>query len=336
MLFSVIIPVYNVEKYLEECLESVVGQASAFNTEILLIDDGSTDKSGVICDRYALVYPDFVRVFHKPNQGLLLTRRFGYERAKGDYIINLDSDDTLESGALEALESAIERERPDMILYNYSLYDGIEKSKGTESIFTEQKFIKITKQDIYKEFLVSNNVVSICIKCFRRDCLDLKKDYLPFSRISNGEDSLQTLELLEHANKFIYLNEALYNYRMESGMTAKFDANYYTGFKTIVRLIEKEKDSWNLEDYEERISIKVLFTAARAITQSRFGKWENSRQHREFLEKIEKDDLFRRYIPYLQADKQYLQKDHYILLKLLKNKQARMIIWLLQLKNRMG
>ena len=97
MLFSIVVPVYNVEKYLDECLKSIITQitGSEFKAEVILVDDGSTDSSGAICDAYAEKYSESVKVFHKKNEGLLQTRRYGLEKAKGEYIINCDSDDCL-------------------------------------------------------------------------------------------------------------------------------------------------------------------------------------------------------------------------------------------------
>ena len=106
MLFSVVIPVYNVEKYLDECINSIIEQSKVIDNdlEVLLIDDGSTDNSGSICDSYENKYPDLIRVFHKENEGLLATRRYGFKRANGKYIVNCDSDDLLETGMLLKLK----------------------------------------------------------------------------------------------------------------------------------------------------------------------------------------------------------------------------------------
>ena len=86
MLFSIVIPVYNVEKYLNECVESILQQVNTINNdcEILLIDDGSTDSSPILCDMYEEKYPGLIKVFHKENQGLLATRRYGFKRTCGE------------------------------------------------------------------------------------------------------------------------------------------------------------------------------------------------------------------------------------------------------------
>ena len=109
MLFSIVVPVYNVEKYLQECLDSIIKQILQMSEacEIILVDDGSTDSSGKICDRYKTMYPDIIRVFHNSNHGLLMTRRFGYKKAKGEYIVNCDSDDLLELDFFKTLVKTI-------------------------------------------------------------------------------------------------------------------------------------------------------------------------------------------------------------------------------------
>ena len=118
MLFSIVIPVYNVEKYLNECVESILQQVNTINNdcEILLIDDGSTDSSPILCDMYEEKYPGLIKVFHKENQGLLATRRYGFKRTCGEYIINCDSDDLLEYSMLESVKKIIEKyNNPDKV-----------------------------------------------------------------------------------------------------------------------------------------------------------------------------------------------------------------------------
>lgn len=110
MLFSIVVPVYNVEKYIEDCLESIIYQIdNEKNYEIILVDDGSTDRSGLICDEYQRRHPNFIMVYHNTNHGLLWTRRFGFKQAKGDYVINCDSDDLLEDEALVKLKKIVKK-----------------------------------------------------------------------------------------------------------------------------------------------------------------------------------------------------------------------------------
>lgn len=107
-LTSVIVPVYKVERYLEECVDSILAQTYT-NLEVILVDDGSPDNSGAICDRYAAEYPERVRVVHKPNGGLSSARNAGLDVARGEYIAFIDSDDkilpTMFAESVDALNS---------------------------------------------------------------------------------------------------------------------------------------------------------------------------------------------------------------------------------------
>lgn len=114
-LFSIIIPVYNVETYLKECVESVLSQQFS-SYEILLVDDGSTDFSGQICDAYAAKYPQ-IQVFHQKNGGLSEARNTGIRNSKGEYLVFIDSDDKIYPDSLRHLQNVIVKQnRPDFII----------------------------------------------------------------------------------------------------------------------------------------------------------------------------------------------------------------------------
>lgn len=337
ILFSIVIPVYNVEKYIQDCIESIIPQIQSSNSrsEILLIDDGSTDSSGKICDEIKKLYPNYIKIFHKENEGLLATRRFGYQRALGEYIINCDSDDLLELGMIRSLENAIKKyNSPDIIVFNYYRYES-EKSKKIvkENIFTVEKECFVSKDEILKEFMRGHNIVSLCGKVVNRSCIDIYHNYESFGKLSTGEDTLQSIEFFSTANTFLYLNEAFYDYRRGSGMTSKFDSNYYFTFKVIFEEIQKKKNSWMLNDFESLFAIKVLQTAGRAITQSRFADWKSFHEQKDYLKKIRNDKMLIDNLVYLQRVAGFLQKDHYILLKLFEKRFYNLVCLLLRIKN---
>lgn len=336
MLFSIVIPVYNVETYLDECLHSILSQATEFKgeCELLLIDDGSTDRSGKICDEYLEKYPEIIRVFHNTNHGLLWTRRFGFKQVQGDYVINCDSDDLLENEALERLNSVVKKYKyPDIVIYNHNSYDGKNKTIAFKDIFTTGQDCVVEKEAVLKEYLSRHSIVSVCGKMVKRTCIDVNRDYANFGRISTGEDTLQSIEFFSNAKTFVYLNQVIYDYRCGSGMTGKFDENYYFTFKRIFEEIEKQKNNWNLVDFDKLFAVKVLQTAGRAITQSRYKKWESMRTQMEYLKQIREDDMFQKNISYLDMIREKLQKDHVILLKLLQNEMYVMICMMLNVKN---
>lgn len=117
MMVSVVVPVYNVEKYLKKCVDSILAQTYS-DYEIILVDDGSTDSSGAICDSY--IRNDNIRVIHKKNSGLGMARNSGIEIAKGDYIAFLDSDDYWSPDALELLMSGIQKYGADTCIGGYT------------------------------------------------------------------------------------------------------------------------------------------------------------------------------------------------------------------------
>ena len=113
---SVIIPVFNVEAYLPMCIESVLSQTFK-NLEVILIDDGSTDTSGQICDNYAM-RDSRIRVFHKKNEGQSIARNLGLEQSRGKYILYLDSDDCyIESDCIYKLFNVMEKDKYDFVLF---------------------------------------------------------------------------------------------------------------------------------------------------------------------------------------------------------------------------
>lgn len=123
MLFSIIIPVYKTEKYLHKCISSIINQNFS-NYEIILIDDGSPDNSGAICDDYALKYNN-VKVIHQDNKGVSSARNRGIIESKGEYILFLDSDDKLNNGSLEFFNYIIQKNNSDIVISSYSINNNI-------------------------------------------------------------------------------------------------------------------------------------------------------------------------------------------------------------------
>ena len=137
-LFSILVPVYNVESYIREALDSILAQESN-DYEVILIDDGSTDSSGSICDEYQNKYPDKFFVTHKKNEGLIAARREGIRQAKGVYSVFLDSDDMLEKNCLHKLREIINSQKDlDVVIYGFSyLYMDTQQKVPGATVFKE-------------------------------------------------------------------------------------------------------------------------------------------------------------------------------------------------------
>lgn len=167
-MISVIIPVYNVEKYLEKCINSVLNQ-SYEDFEIILVDDGSTDNSGVICDKYSEIKK--VKVIHKENGGLADARNVGIDNSNGEYITFLDSDDYIKNDYLNSLYSIAIETKSDIVISKFkNFYEGQEFSEDEKKDF---KCSVVSKEECYRKMLLQDEIdVSATAKLYARYIFD--------------------------------------------------------------------------------------------------------------------------------------------------------------------
>ena len=201
-LLSIIVPVYNVKPYLKKCVESIINQTYT-NLQIILVDDGSTDGSQNICDEFAQKDSRIV-VIHKENGGLSTARNMGMDKAKGEYIAFVDSDDWLEPNMYEALISQLEKHEADIVACSFYECKGDEKkavgdSKNIRVIDTEEIFIN--KNQL--RFLVWNKV-------FRRSFVEEMR-FVPGQVY---EDFHFCRQVFLKTKRLVYLDVPFYNYRI--------------------------------------------------------------------------------------------------------------------------
>lgn len=204
-MISVIIPVFNVELFLQSCLESVKAQTLK-DFEAILVDDGSSDSSGAICDAYARADNRF-RVVHQPNQGVSAARNRGLDHAKGDYVYFVDADDEMRPEALEHLYHAITQGEYDIAASGYSL---VRNGEETDQCMTAGSPPMIFSGDevLYK-LLVDGSFV--CYTCWNKLITRKLIADLRFTDIKQ-EDFLFCGQLSLRLGAVIYLNESLYRY----------------------------------------------------------------------------------------------------------------------------
>ena len=240
MLISVIIPVYNVEEYLHYAIESLEKQTYK-NFEIILVNDGSTDDSGKLCDEYSEKYSN-VRVFHKENGGLSDARNFGVQKAKGEFITFLDPDDYLEAYSLELLADIQEKHNCDIVSTRVKateLYNVYSNHYLTEENF---KNVVIMDRDVFLEEAFYDKVatVSACGKLYRKSILEIP---FPIGRIY--EDLYIISEHVGKANKIVHTPIQIYNYYKRQGsiVNSKFTSKQYDFFNAIAynRQVIREK-----------------------------------------------------------------------------------------------
>ncbi len=237
-LVTVVLPIYNVDKYLDECIESITGQTYR-DLEIILIDDGSTDSCPIICDNWAK--RDLrIRVVHKENEGQGIARNVGLQMANGEYVCFFDSDDYIDLSAIEKLYAIASAEKSDIVVF------------GLNSVDSERKLIasfppKVGRRDycgeevlndFFPEFLAPDPngdgsrlfYMSSCLLMYSTELIK-KADWKYVSeREIISEDVYSLLSLFKHVNKVSVLPEALYNYRKN-----------YASFSNVYRADRYEK-----------------------------------------------------------------------------------------------
>lgn len=203
-LISVIIPVYNVEKYLDRCLESVVNQTYK-NLEIILVDDGSTDSSGIKCDEYA-VNDNRIKVLHKSNGGLSDARNAGTAICKGEYITYVDSDDWINLNLVEHLYNNLTNADADISIGLFQkAYDGVDVKPCQDEIGIYEYSGKEAVRQLY---VFASFSVHACGKLYKRSIFD--EICYPKGKIY--EDEFTTYKVLWAANKVVITDEKLYFY----------------------------------------------------------------------------------------------------------------------------
>lgn len=234
MKYSIILPIYNVEKYLSPCIESILAQTCK-DYEIILVDDGSKDSSGKICDEYASKY-EFIKVIHKPNGGLSDARNVGLKAAAGEYIFFIDSDDyLLDNKVLERFEK-MTVSNPDVVSFGSIKWF---ESDGSVSIYANNLSVSTESNrvsDIYLELIdrdaYSNSAWSKIIK--RSILVD---NNIEFEKGLLGEDNDWFYKVVSHVQTLELINEPLYGYRQRAGSITKTSTN--KNLEHLLWLIEK-------------------------------------------------------------------------------------------------
>lgn len=215
MLISVIIPVFNTEKYISACIQSVLNQTMQ-DFEIIIVDDKTPDRAMEVVKYYTNIDNRIKILYHEYNRGPMVARRTGYEAASGDYLMFLDSDDTLTTDALESLSNRILRSDSDFIMAGYNKMDGngliIAKSLPcVDGIFDS----KVILHKLMKKELTHN--LAFCL--FRKKIFN--DNFETYENQTNGEDLVLFYQLVERAKKIDVYPYAVYNYRLNLGSSSK-------------------------------------------------------------------------------------------------------------------
>ena len=296
MLFSVIVPVYKVEKYLSGCIESVLNQTFS-DFELILVDDGSPDRCPEICDNYK-EKDERIKVVHKTNGGLASARRAGIREAQGEYVFNLDSDDLIENDTLECAYKIIKDTNCDIVSFSYRWVKNgntvnITNDGLDEGLYTGRDIEKF----IYPRLLMDKNMNHISYylsgKVIKRNFLTPHQLNVS-EKISLGEDLCCVVPCYLHAESvYISKKEAyLYNVR-EDSLSKEFNTKQICLIEDVINEISKN-DMEKVVDFEEqlcRYSCFMCFTILASAAEGNHFKSikaigkniENSLQNEKIL-----------------------------------------------------
>ncbi|MCR4933664.1 MAG: glycosyltransferase [Lachnospiraceae bacterium] len=221
---SVIVPIYNIEKYLRRCIESIIAQ-SCHSMEIILVDDGSLDSCGNICDEFAQADSRIIAI-HKENGGLVSARKEGLRRAQGKYVIYVDGDDWIEADACEKMLKSIDSKKADMVFYDHFentgdfeklVKHGIKEGIYDKKLLEECIYPHMISGDSFFEWQVIPTLWDVILK---RDLLE-KHQFDVEDEIALGEDAACIYPCLLDAKSVAFERKAYYHYRQTANSMIK-------------------------------------------------------------------------------------------------------------------
>lgn len=283
-MISIIVPVYNIEKYLPQCMDSLFYQtASAF--EVILVDDGSTDSSGALCDQYAK-QDTRVQVIHKKNGGLSSARNAGLDAAKGAYILFLDGDDYLAPNTIQNLmEIAAAHSDFDFIQFHYAETDGSWQANPTQAANAQ---ICTEPYEMFRYIYQYGGVAaSACTKLYRASLFEK----LRFQEGITHEDEELITRLIPQCHRVIYTDLILYGYAMRGGSIIHDKFNPHK--LDVLEIMDARADVLHKLGYEELVHetrSRQFRTAASLYCQARrAGTADLAKQLRAELKVLSKE-----------------------------------------------
>ena len=271
--YSVIIPVYNVENYLPRCLDSLLAQNYA-DLEILLIDNGSKDQSGQICEDYATKFSN-ITAYHIPNKGVGSARNFGLAKAKGEFICFVDADDYLEGNLFSDVESQLDSQL-DLLVFSY--YNSIEKNlseidRSAKILPTEGKKDKSDFIALFQELWLTDMMYTVWNKIYRKEFLE--EHQIVFESYELGEDVRFNLNVYQHVNAVLLVKSCYYVYisgRIDSAM-GQYNPNRMNYQLEELGKVDQLMISWNSHDdqFIDQIKARILMSNIQNVSKQKMS-----------------------------------------------------------------
>lgn len=293
---SVIIPVYNVENYLSQCMESVLNQTYS-NLEIILVDDGSTDSSGIICDSFAKK-DERIRVIHKENGGLSSARNAALNVATGEYICFIDSDDFVDIHLISESVAKIEETHADVCMFSHYTYDGKNSKEHLRPLDKDEYLVDEIRNKIIPMFIGQKDAKGehllgfVCCQLFKKDAIG--KQRFKSEREYYAEDVVFDLEFYIRAKTMCVLNKPLYYYRyVASSLSNGYRKHLFDKFSCLLTFKQEFVKEHGIKDCEDRILRSAFRSAIGGVVNIKKATELNKKQKKEEIKKIARNPLVR-------------------------------------------
>lgn len=309
---SIVVPVYNVEKYIRHCVESLQTQTMK-EIEIILVDDGSTDKSGIICDEYQ---KDDARIItiHKKNEGVSNARKVGIKKATSEYICFLDSDDYCDKTFCETMYNVMISKNADIVECDYIRF--FDKTFKNIKLYSSP--MELNRNDfmeqIVKHTIVDGDVpVVLWNKIYKKTIIE---KYVKEYGENLLEDYIFNMQYYQGVQKYIYINTPLIYYRQRAGsITSLVDNNVFNKLLKVQRLKENIMDNLNMNNVDcLQLSYNWFYKYIKSAVVNMMVKQDKTYfNYREYIYNIINNDEFYRIVSNINSDN--------IEIKLLQNKK---------------
>lgn len=318
---SIIIPCYNVEKYVEKCIKSIMNQTYS-ELEVIVIDDKSTDRTYDVLLKLKKEYNDrFILLQNEKNSGLAYTRNFGVKKATGKYIGFIDSDDYVAPDYYEVLAEKILNDKSDLVVNDIQLVD--ESGNNIGNVVKSCILDEVSKVSIIDNGLAA----SACNKLLRKDLL-LK---YPFLEGKINEDVASIIPIIVHSDKISYTDKAVYNYvqRHNSIQNSKFSEKRFDMFDSIKVCLDRISDDSNYETYRDIILLHQLLEIYIYILIEINDEDERYNLISKFIDKLNEFGFkiwnLKCLKSFIKRHRRKLRPYYYVLIKMLKSGNARKI-----------
>lgn len=301
MLFSIVIPVHNGEKYIDECVSSVLSQEdSLFGPardlmEVIIVENGSTDNTPGMADEYARKYP-FIKAVHRGKIGLFAARQEGFLEASGDWVLSLDADDRLAKNAVKELSTRLAQtvdgwDDVDMVIFRAARSSGTGRAIPSGDFEDNKVYSGPEKEVFYRQFCHDDSLNSMWTKCIKRTIALIDHDIF----LNSGEDLYQTTKYLDRARSIAFVDRALYLYSVGgTSMTSSYNPAYLDNQKIVWSAMDDFLDKRGNDTYKSWVDARKSLTCAIFVVGILHSGMRRS-DKKKVLTGLMQDDFYREY-----------------------------------------